>query len=157
MAVSFDEALPAVRDASGMHAMLINLAISWGLLLLIWIVQVIIYPGFHRIPADDFVAYHRWYVSRISVMVLPLMTAEAVFTVTWLADAGSWLSVICAALVAIVWLSTMLLQVPIHNRLKSGKQEALIRRLVATNWIRTIAWSLKALVVSLAAAGVSVG
>lgn len=137
--------------------MLINLAISWGLLLLIWIVQAIIYPGFHRIPADDFVAYHRWYVRRISVMVLPLMTAEVAVTVTWLADAGNASSVICALLVLIVWLSTMLLQVPIHNRLKSGKQQALIRRLVATNWIRTIAWSLKALVVTIAAAGASVG
>jgi hypothetical protein len=40
-------------------------------------------------------------------------------------------------------------QVPIHNRLKSGKKEVLIRRLVATNWIRTIAWSLKSLVITL--------
>jgi len=42
------------------------------------------------------------------------------------------------------------LQVPIHNRLKSGKKEALIRRLVVTNWIRTIAWSFKSLVIALA-------
>ncbi len=137
--------------------MKIHLAISWGLLLLIWLVQIIIYPGFQRISSVDFIDYHRWYVNRISVFVLPLMAAEAVMTARWVVVAGTAAAVICAFLVLIVWLSTMLLQVPIHKRLKSGKQDALIRRLVATNWVRTIAWSLKALVVSLAAAGVLAG
>jgi len=43
----------------------------------------------------------------------------------------------------IVWLSASVLQVPIHNRLIAGKKRE-IRHLVATNWIRTAAWSLKA-------------
>ena len=71
-------------------------------------------------------------------------------TGVWLAGSGGLVSAISASLVAIVWLSTFVLQVPIHNRLKSGKDERLIRRLVATNWVRTIAWSLKALLLTLA-------
>ena len=130
--------------------MAIHLAVSWGLLLLIWLVQVIIYPGFHRIPSGDFIGFHRWYVLRISRFVLPLMAAELVMTTTWLLGANALVPAISALLVAIVWLSTLLLQVPIHNRLKSGKDEMLIRRLVATNWIRTISWSMKALLLTLA-------
>jgi hypothetical protein len=127
-----------------------NLMPSCGLMVLIWLVQVVIYPGFHRIAAEGFVEYHRWYVIRISVIVSPLMIAEALATFKWLLDGIDSLSMLLAALVLIVWLSTFLLQVPIHARLQKGKSEMLIRRLVATNWIRTVAWSLKALLVSLA-------
>jgi hypothetical protein len=131
-------------------SIIFNLSVSWALLVLIWLVQVIIYPGFHRIAADDFIDYHRWYVARISLIVTPLMLAEAVLTVMWLWVAGTPAAVISAALVLVVWLSTFLLQVPIHNRLKYGKDRILIRRLVATNWIRTVGWSLKTLIVTLA-------
>ena len=127
-----------------------NLAVSWGLLILIWLVQLIIYPGFHRIPREAFAAYHRWYVIRISSVVLPLMLVELILTVWWIrSDNYSLVSVLAGILVLIVWLSTFVLQVPIHNRLKAGKEDREIRRLVATNWIRTAAWSLKAVVVSI--------
>jgi len=132
-----------------LRLMMFNLALSWGLLILIWLVQVIIYPGFHRIPPDIFIDYHRWYVNRISGIVLPLMISEAGMTIWWLLDAGTPGAFISIVLVVIVWSSTVLLLVPIHNRLTSGKKEVLIRRLVATNWIRTIAWSLKSLVITL--------
>jgi hypothetical protein len=70
-----------------------NLAISWGLLILIWLVQLIIYPGFQRISRDAFAAYHRWYVIRIAAVVLPLMVAELVLTIWWvLSDAYSPIS-----------------------------------------------------------------
>jgi hypothetical protein len=126
-----------------------NLSISWGLFILIWLVQLIIYPGFHRITREAFTAYHKWYVIRISSVVLPLMSAELLLTVWWIrSDDYSPVSVSAGVLVFIVWLSTFVLQVPIHNQLKTGKEDMLIRRLVATNWIRTAAWSLKAGIVS---------
>jgi hypothetical protein len=127
-----------------------NLAISWGLLILIWLVQLIIYPGFHRIPSELFVSFHRWYVIRISAVVLPLMLAELILTVWWIVFINySLASYTSGFLVIIIWLSTFLLQVPIHNQLQQGKEDKLIRRLVATNWIRTAAWSLKAGLVSI--------
>jgi hypothetical protein len=65
------------------HLTIFNIAISWGLLLLIWLVQIIIYPGLSRIPSNDFVNYHSWYVVRISAIVLPLMIGEAIITISW--------------------------------------------------------------------------
>jgi hypothetical protein len=130
-----------------------NLAVSWGLSILIWLVQVIIYPGFVRIPAGKFVDYHHWYVKRITIIVLPLMVSEVLLTAMWLLDAPAPGSIISSVLVLVVWFSTFVFQVPIHGRLKSGKDTALIRRLVATNWIRTGAWSLKALIVTVVLIG----
>ena len=127
-----------------------NLAVSWGLLILIWMVQLIVYPSFHRIPPDGFAPYHKWYVKRISSIVLPLMFAELGLTVWWILwDNFSTGSILSAFMVFIIWLSTFALQIPIHNRLKTGRQDRLIRRLVMTNWIRTATWSFKAAVVSI--------
>ena len=127
----------------------INTAISWGLFVLIWLVQIIIYPGFHRIPTAEFVEYHRWYAYRISIIVLPLMLCEIVALLGWWWYGADRTAAYVATLaVSSVWLSTFGLQVPIHKRLQYGKDDALIRRLVATNWIRTAAWSIKALVVT---------
>jgi hypothetical protein len=125
----------------------INLAISCALVALIWIVQLIIYPGFQKIPSNKFSAYHRWYVKRISTIVLPLMLVELWMSAWWL-KSGSTTSVpaISAFIVFIVWLSTFAIQVPIHKHLTSGKDEVLIRRLILSNWIRTLAWSTKAAV-----------
>ena len=127
-----------------------NLAVSWALATLIWLVQLIIYPGFHRIPPGMFVDYHRWYALRITVVVLPLMLIELVCLLGWwLSGAEASWAYAATLAVFIVWLSTFGLQVPIHKRLQAGKSDALISHLVATNWIRTVAWSLKASLVSI--------
>lgn len=129
-----------------------NIAFGWGLMVLIWLVQVIVYPGFSRIPQQDFSTYHRWYTVRIGAIVVPLMVGEVIAAAAWIWMRPQALpAYLSAAAVALVWGSTLALQVPIHRRLQHGKDVALIRRLVATNWIRTAAWSAKAFVVTIAA------
>ena len=46
-------------------------------------------------------------------------------------------------------LSTVLLQVPLHARLAAGHDEHAARRLVATNWIRTAAWTSRGVMLGL--------
>jgi hypothetical protein len=124
---------------------LANVAVSWALMSLIWLVQLIIYPSFQRVAADTFSQYHRWYAKRISAIVIPLMAAEMLISLDWLSASNhSAPSIVALALVLIVWISTFSLQVPIHLRLASRKNDDLIRRLVATNWLRTAAWTIKA-------------
>ena len=50
------------------------------------------------------------------------------------------------ALLAAVWMSTALLQVPCHRKLARGFDPDVARRLVSSNWIRTVCWSLRLLV-----------
>ena len=52
-----------------------------------------------------------------------------------------------AVLVAIIWASTALIQVPCHAKLVEGFDARAHRRLVDTNWIRTIAWTLRGAIV----------
>lgn len=49
-------------------------------------------------------------------------------------------------LLAVVWLSTALLQVPCHTKLGLAFDRKEWASLVATNWVRTAAWSLRAVV-----------
>jgi hypothetical protein len=57
---------------------------------------------------------------------------------------GAWNGL---SLLALVWLSTVLLQVPRHRAQGSGFDPAAWRVLVLTNGLRTAAWSLRGLLV----------
>jgi hypothetical protein len=50
------------------------------------------------------------------------------------------------ALIAAIWLSTFFVQVPLHGRLaRDGHSAAVVDSLVRSNWIRTIAWTARAI------------
>jgi L-asparagine transporter-like permease len=55
----------------------------------------------------------------------------------------SMLANVALALTLIVWIATFALQVPCHNRLGKGFDEAVHMRLVRTNWLRTVGWTLR--------------
>jgi hypothetical protein len=55
-----------------------------------------------------------------------------------------WLGLI---LTLIIWFSTFFLQVPMHEKLAQGFDPEAHQSLVNSNWIRTIAWSLRGFLV----------
>lgn len=114
---------------------------------LIWFVQLVHYPLYQAVGATAFVAYEREHSRRITPLVLPLMVAEVVAAALLVLAAPtaatrtvSWLG---AALLAAVWASTFVLQVPCHRRLEQHPDGLAMRRLVRTNWLRTAAWTLR--------------
>ncbi|HBH27625.1 MAG: hypothetical protein N839_0013065 [Desulfofustis sp. PB-SRB1] len=115
--------------------------LNGGLVVLIWLVQLIIYPAMVHWPLPSFCAIHRWYTSRISLLVIPLMSGQALLVGYGLVTNFSALLLVQASLVAIAWGLTFFLFVPLHARLSRGYDIAVIRRLVAANWFRTILWS----------------
>jgi hypothetical protein len=114
---------------------------------LIWFVQLVHYPGFAQVGTDAFVSYTREHVRRTGWVVGPPMLAEAACAVLIiiLAPASSlaWLGL---ALLIIIWLTTALVQVPVHRRLNETFDQTLVERLVRSNWIRTLAWSARGVV-----------
>ncbi|NIT98857.1 MAG: hypothetical protein GWN79_27120 [Actinobacteria bacterium] len=51
-------------------------------------------------------------------------------------------------LLAVALGSTVLVQVPLHRRLAEGHDRRTAERLIATNWVRTVAWSLRGLLLA---------
>ncbi|MCB9867749.1 MAG: hypothetical protein H6816_14075 [Phycisphaerales bacterium] len=127
---------------------------------LIWFVQVVHYPLFRRVGVAGFAAYARAHQQRTSWVVAPLMGAEAATAIALVgavpAGPARWLAIGGLALVVVIWFSTLLWQVPCHRRLLAGYDEAVVRRLVRGNWVRTLAWSCRAVLVFMLVAAVHV-
>jgi hypothetical protein len=128
----------------------VHVAATWYLVGLCWLVQQVQYPLMSRVGDAFFVEYERAHVLRISPVVAPVMSIELV-TGLQLSLFGdpvfrSPVHFVALGLIASIWLSTFLLQVPLHRRLESRFDAGDHARLVGTNWLRTIAWSLRGVV-----------
>lgn len=120
----------------------IHQAVTWFIVGLIWVIQIIVYPQFLRVGAADFRMYHFSHCLRIGLMIGPMFLTE-LGTAAWLFYEGlrSTPFLISLAMFPIICLSTAIWQAPMHTRLANGRDDAVIRRLVLTNWVRTLAWS----------------
>jgi len=131
------------------HAIaLVHAAATWLLVGLIWVVQLVVYPAFASVGADTWHRYHRAHMARITRIVAPAMLAEAATAAALLALAPGLLSGLGALLLAVCWGSTAIVQVPLHTRLGRQREPdpALVGSLVASNWVRTLAWSARGVV-----------
>lgn len=128
-----------------MTAIVAHGAVTWFLVGLIWIVQRVHYPSMHYVEPDRFAVFEKMHCDRIGQIVAPMMIFEGAIAAGLMFLAPNSmalaLSVIGAVLAAIIWWSTFFIQVPLHNHLQRGRNTDTINRLIATNWIRTIAWS----------------
>ena len=116
---------------------------------IIWFVQIVHYPLLSKMPREGFSMIEREHCDRTGVVVGPLMVIEA-FTLGMLLLQGviSPLFFLSALLLGIVWLSTIIFQIPCHRSLLGGWDAQVHRRLVLTNWIRTAAWTLRSVIVA---------
>ncbi len=126
----------------------INLASCLLMTGLIWLIQLVHYPAFKYIGDSNFTAFHQFHTQSISYIVLPLMFIELVSSFYLAYQLPSYQISLQFALgiVIIIWISTFTLQVPAHNALANGFNEIQYQKLISTNWLRTIGWSLRSLI-----------
>lgn len=117
---------------------------------LIWTIQLVHYPLLRRVGAESFIAYEREHCFRITWIVAPLMFLELTSNAA-LAFLSGWDPQVCGrlGLVLMIWFSTAFIQVPLHRKLEAGYDLKVINSLVRTNWIRTVAWSARAMLLLL--------
>ncbi|MCA8986883.1 MAG: hypothetical protein KDA78_04545 [Planctomycetaceae bacterium] len=123
---------------------------------LIWLVQVVQYPLLGRVGQESFSAYHTGHMQRITFVVGPFMLCELFSAVMWLWTASVEQSVQAQAgilLLGAIWGSTTLIQVPLHETLQQDFTQKRHRELVLTNWIRTIAWTARSILLLWVLAG----
>lgn len=125
----------------------------------IWVIQLVHYPIFDAVDrgTDD----DRWrsfgdrHRRSISYVVGPFMLAEGVTGIWLVADPPGDLSVVlplaAGALMALAYGTTAFVSVPLHERLTASFDHDTHRRLVSTNWVRTFAWTTRAIVVAVIA------
>ena len=117
--------------------------VDFGLVVLIWLVQLIIYPSFLHSESATFQDWHQTYSFSISLVVIPLMFAQVGLVGFQLFNTPNWAVYTSAVLVFLVWLSTFAQAVPLHNLISAGQIQAdTLPLLVARNWIRTALWTI---------------
>ncbi len=131
--------------------LLIQLAATLFMVGVIWFVQVVHYPLFDRADRTDFPAFAAEHQRLTGYVVGPPMLLELATALLLLAyrphTVPAWQPWLGIALLAVAWGSTVLAQVPRHELLLRGYDEAVCQTLVSSNWWRTAAWSLRGVLV----------
>lgn len=123
----------------------IHLLTSYYMLGVIWFVQVVHYPLMGQVGREGFIAYEQAHARLTTYVVLPPMVTELITAglLCWYSPEWAWWWA-NLVLVLLIWGSTFLVQVPLHGKLVEGFDASVHRRLVRTNWVRTVAWTVKA-------------
>ncbi|TYB79776.1 hypothetical protein [Bizionia myxarmorum] len=126
-----------------MDIQIIRLVFDSGLLVLIWLVQLVVYPSFLYYEKQNLLIWHKKYTAGISMIVMPLMFGQLIIASMQCIQLATAQNIINLILVMAVWIITFLQFVPIHNKITQNlASESLLKRLVKRNWWRTILWTL---------------
>ena len=126
--------------------LLLNLILAAYLTGVCWVVQLVVYPALMLVGKAEFARYHAAHTRRMGWVVAAPMVLELALA-AWLAWAtyptwGAGQALGQLALVLVVWLVTVFVSVPFHNRLEAGGYNYIVLDgLTRTNWLRTLAWT----------------
>lgn len=121
----------------------VRLITDSGLVVLIWMVQLIVYPSFSHYPPEHLYKWHSVYTGRIAAIVIPLMFGQLIATGIQVFLERDFYTISSSVLVAGVWISTFTQFVPLHHKIAERQElKSSINKLVTKNWVRTFLWSL---------------
>ena len=116
----------------------------------IWVIQIVHYPSFHFIEKELYTAFQKFHMNKISIIVIPIMLAELITGIMLFLDKSSKSPFLTISIIILVliWLITGVFFSKAHNELIAGYQELVVNQLVAMNWIRTLLWTLRLLLLT---------
>lgn len=123
---------------------LLRLAIDFGLMVLIWMVQLLIYPSFKYFNSDGLGKWHKIYAGNMTVIVAPMMFAQIYMVYhfwTYYPDMVAP-NIIYTIIVALTWITTFIFFIPMHAAIdKDPTDLALLKKLTNYNWMRVVLWT----------------
>ena len=121
----------------------LTLVFDVGLLILIWMVQLIVYPSFLYYERKNLITWHQSYTGRITIIVMPLMFGQLGLYGYLTFENPDAMNLVKFGLILFVWILTFAYFVPAHGKISQGKfSKEKLTRLVQWNWLRTLAWTL---------------
>ena len=108
---------------------------------IIWMVQVVHYPLMAFTGPEHAPRYQQLHVRRMAWLVTPIMIVEATCSVWLFLNMEGWLFSTGIALLAGIWLVTLMVSVPSHNVLVERFDSSIHRRLVSSNALRAALWT----------------
>lgn len=121
---------------------LIRLLIDFGFVVLIWCVQLVIYPSFAQYSEANLLKWHRSYTKRVTYIVLPLMFSQLILGVLHIFQIRDWYTILSLILIFILWVLTFRVFVPLHFSIDTNNHVPNVcQKLVRRNWLRTVLWT----------------
>ncbi|MDB4252431.1 hypothetical protein N9839_03735 [Flavobacteriaceae bacterium] len=120
-----------------------RLVLDVGLLVLIWMIQLIVYPSFLFYTAKELIAWHKMYTKAIALIVIPLMLGQLSIIIYQVFLVQNTYTLTSIILVVFLWGITLLKFAPMHQQISEGNTHVqLLKKLVQNNWIRTLIWTI---------------
>jgi hypothetical protein len=120
-----------------------RLLLDFGLCILIWMVQLIVYPSFLFFSDNNLFTWHKTYTKAIALIVIPLMLGQLGIAIYQVFLAQNIYTLVSILFVVFLWGITLLKFAPMHQQISEGNtQIQLLKTLVQMNWIRTMIWTL---------------
>ena len=115
---------------------------------IIWIVQILHYPTFKFIDQKKYEEFQDFHMKRISYIIIPIMLVELSSGVIVLIIDSSLYTPFGVSLVLLIfiWILTALLFSKVHTYLLKGYDEDSINKLISLNWIRTVSWTIRLII-----------
>lgn len=126
-----------------MDLALLRLVLDFGLLILIWMVQLVVYPSFSFYAKENLITWHHKYTQRITYIVMPLMLGQLGVASWQLLQVRSWYTLLSILLIALLWILTFWKFIPLHGKIAAATHDkGDLTTLVGQNWWRTLLWTL---------------
>ena len=133
-----------------MIAFLITLALTLYMSGMIWSMQILEYPLFALVGPKEFPEYHRRHNRGLPFLVIipsiGAFVSAVVLIFTRPARLPLWSTIVIAVLDLFIIAATAVREAPLHAQLdREGYSPTVIRQLVLGNWIRTLLWTINAI------------
>lgn len=126
----------------------LGLACTWYMTGVVWFCQLVHYPLIDRGEREKFVAFAQTYQRRTGWVVVPGLAGELISAVGLVIFWPTWWTGAGFVLLGVIWGLTIAFQIPDHGALARGFDAEVHRHLVAWNLPRSVAWLVRALVVT---------
>lgn len=121
---------------------LFSLIIDFGLLIMVWVVHLAVYPAFQYFKAENLYRWHRRYTFNISVVVMPLMLLQVFLHGYQLFKYQNIAFGVIAFLILFCWFLTFMKAVPLHSKIDSKSNNlGNFNQLLKINIYRAIIWT----------------
>lgn len=126
--------------------LIIHLVVTSYMMGLCWFVQLTHYPFFTNLTENQIKELDKKHFNPTVLATFPPMLFELVTGILLLFQFDfyliSWVNITS---IIIIWISTFLIQIPLHLKIIEKSNKSYIYVLIKTNWVRTILWTLRVL------------
>ena len=114
----------------------------------IWVIQLVHYPSFKYVKDSDYIIFQKKHMSNISYIVFPVMITELITSLLiFFSGEKSFFFMLSLICLSMIWVITGVLFTKFHSILQKGKDLKMIEKMIKANWIRTLLWTLRIIMI----------